>query len=108
MDGVGEYYAKWKMPSPNNQRPNVFSESGWWYVKGMGGVGEQEKMGGSLDGVDENGVGKGVGRKGSRLRQILLPHVHVWVHEWCESTLCTTIEMKSCTPFVYNESKCSL
>ena len=42
------------------------------------------------------------------LRQTSLPYVHAWLHKVYESTSCTTIETKWCTPFVYSESKCSL
>ena len=82
--------------------------SGWWYITGVGVAGGREKNRGNFDGVEENGMGGGGGVKDGRLRQALLPYVYVWLHEWCESTLCTTIKIKSCTPFVYNESKCSL
>ena len=32
------------------------------------------------------------------MRQTSLPCVHVWLHEWYESTSCTAIETKRCTP----------
>ena len=57
----------------------------------------EEKNEGTLDGVKENGVEGGGGWKDSRMRQTVLPYVDVCLHEWCESTFCTTIEMKSCT-----------
>ena len=41
------------------------------------------------------------------MRQTSLPYVHVWLHKWHESILCTNIETKWCIPFVYNESKCT-
>ena len=46
--------------------------------------------------------------KDNGIRQTSLPHVHAWLHKQRDFTLCTTREMKSCTPFVYNESKCIL
>ena len=78
--------------------------SGWRYIEGWGWQGE-EKNEGTLDGIEKNGVGGSGEKKDSRMRQIALPYEYVWLHEWCEYTLFTTIEMKSCTPFVYNESK---
>ena len=75
---------------------------------GRGDERGQEKNEGTLDGVEENEAeGVGEGKIVDWDRQCY-PMVYVWLYEWCESTLCTTIEMKSCTPFVYNESKCSL
>ena len=75
--------------------------SGWWYVTRGVGVGA-EKDEATLDGIEENGVGRGGGQKDSRMKQTVLPYVHVWLHKWCECTLCTTIETKSCTQFVCN------
>ena len=46
--------------------------------------------------------------KNGKMRLTSLPCVHVWLHEWYESTSYTTIEMKRANPFEYNESKCSL
>ena len=34
------------------------------------------------------------GIKNGEMRQKLIPYVHVWLHEWYESTSCTTIETK--------------
>ena len=79
--------------------------SGWWYINKVGS-GEREKNGGTLDYVEEN-EREGHMKNGG-MRQTSLPYVHVWLHEWYESTLCTIIEMEWCTPFVYNESKCGL
>ena len=72
---------------------------------GAGG-GEWENNWGTLEYVEES-EREGCMKNGG-MRQTSLPYVHVWLHEWYESALCTTIEMKLCTPFVYNESKCSL
>ena len=59
--------------------------------------------------VEENEGREGVGdRKHGGIRQSSLPYVYVRLHKWCDSTLCTIIEMKSCIPFVCNELKCSL
>ena len=46
--------------------------------------------------------GGGRDMKDGGMRQTSLLYIHVWFHEWYESTLYTTIEMKNCTPFVYN------
>ena len=72
----------------------------------MGVGGEWEKNGGTLDYVKGN-EREGCMKNGG-MRQTSLPYVHVWLHEWYESTSCTTIETKWCTTFVYNEPKCSL
>ena len=63
---------------------------------GRGGDGEWENNWGTLEYVEENE--REGGTKNGGMRQTSLPYVHVWLHEWCESTLCTTIEMKWCTP----------
>ena len=80
--------------------------SGWWYIM-RGDDKEREKNEVTLNGVEKNGAEVGGGREDSRIRQTVLPYVYISLHEWSKSTLCTTIEMKSCTPFMYNESKFS-
>ena len=74
----------------------IYNKKGWW---------GEEKNEGTLDGVEEKGAGGGGNGKTVEWNTVL-PYIYVWLYEWCEYTLCTTIEMKSCTPFVYNESKC--
>ena len=40
-------------------------------------------------------VGEGAGgRKDNSMRQTSLPQVHVWLHKQCDSTSCTTREMR--------------
>ena len=98
MVGIGEYHAKWNKPSPKNQKPNVFPDKWRMIYNGVRG-GEWEKNEGNLGYVEGNE--REWGMKYGGMRQTSLPYIHVWLHEWCESTLCTTIEMKWCTPFVW-------
>ena len=96
MDGIGEYHAKWNKPNPKNQRLDVFPDK-WMMIYNGGGGGGWEKNGGTLDYIE--GSERGSGMKNGGMRQTSLPyvHLHVWLHKWYESTLCTTIEMKRCT-----------
>ena len=76
-------------PKPKGQMFSLLNE--WWYI-----MGDKRKRR-NWNCVEVNGVG-GDGRR----RQTLLSFVHALLHEWCESMLRTIIELKSCTPFVYN------
>ena len=106
MDGIEEYHAKWNKPSSKNQRSNVFPDK-WRMIYNGGGDGEWENNGGTLEYAEEN-EREGVWKMVEWNRHHYPIYIHVWLHEWYESILCTTIEMRSCTPFVYEESKCSL
>ena len=58
MDEIGKYHAKWNKPSPKNQRLNVFSDK-WMMIYNKVGWREEEKNKGTLEGIEENGVGRG-------------------------------------------------
>ena len=65
--------------------------SGEWYIMGVGEWGVREEWGNfSLCRMKWEGGGM----KNGGMRQTSLPYVHVWLHEWYESTSCTKIETK--------------
>ena len=74
MDEVGKYHAKWNRSSPKNQRPNIFSDDDDNQVGWQG----EEKNEGTLDGVEENGVGGDGGQKDSTMKQTVLPYAYIY------------------------------
>ena len=58
MDEVGKYHAKWNRPSPKTKGQIFSLISGWRYIM-MGGWQRGEKNEGTLDGVEDKGVGVG-------------------------------------------------
>ena len=98
-------HAKWNKSIPKTKGQMFSLINGCWYTMG-GGKRRMEELW-IVQRMLRLGEMAGVG-KDDGMRQKPLPYIHVWLYEWCDSTLCTTREMKSCTPFVYNESECIL
>ena len=40
------------------------------------------------------------------MKQTLLPHIHIWLHDWCNPTIFIIRKMRDYAPFMYDLSKC--